>query len=526
MRRRSLLLGGGAGLLSRPAIGQNTAARTLRMIPQANLTSLDPIWTTAVVTRNHAYLVYDQIVAVDANFVPRPQMAEGWIEEDQGLRWTFTLRPGLRFHDNQPVRAADCVASIRRWMARDSLGQTLASRTDELSALDDRRFSFRLSKPFPLLPAALGKPSPQPMFVFPERIARIDPFQQLSDPVGSGPYRFVAGEWNPGSRAVWAKFDGYVPRQEKPDGIAGGRAANLDRIEWTVISDSATAAAAMLSGEQDYWEYPLHDLLPVLRRNREIVVGQRLAQGTYGGMRINHLHPPFDNPAVRRALAMGIDQRDHLRAVAGDDTSLWSVCESVYTCGTTYASDAGNEVLRTRSVDKGRAALAASGYAGQRTVLLGPSDYPQINALTLVTADVMRRMGFNLELVSTDWGTVIQRRASKEPVERGGWSAFHTTWSGADVVNPAIHMNLRANGAAAWFGWPSDPEIESLRAQWLEAPDEPGRKRLADAAQAQAMVTLPFIPLGYYWQPSAWRNSLTGVFPCHVTALWNIGKSG
>ena len=523
MHRRSLLAGGAA--LAAPRLARGQGARTLRVIPQANLTSLDPIWTTAVVTRNHAYLVYDQLVAMDATFVPRPAMAEGWTEAPDGLEWTFTLRPGLLFHDNEPVRAQDAVASIRRWMARDSLGQTLATLTTELAALDDRRFRFRLARPFPLLPAALGKPSPMPCFVFPERLARTDPFKQVTDPTGSGPYRFLRDEWNPGSRAVWARFDGYRPGPGAPDGIAGGRHANLDRIVWTVISDSATAASALANGEQDYWEYPLHDLVPLLKRNRDVVVGQRLSEGTYAGMRVNHLHPPFDNPAVRRAVLLGIDQRDHLRAVAGDDEKAWANCESVYACGTAYGTDAGNAPLRTRDAARAKAALAASGYAGQRTVLLAPSDYPQINALSLVTADVMAKMGFNLDLVSTDWGTVTQRRASQEPVERGGWSVFHSTWSGADVVNPAIHQNLRANGAGAWFGWPTDPVLETMRNDWIDAADEPARRRLADAIQVRAMETVPFIPLGYYWQPSAWRRNVTGVFPCQVAAFWNIGLS-
>ncbi len=528
MHRRALLAAAAAGLaapgLAR-AQGAGGAARVLRVIPQANLTSLDPVWTTAVVTRNHAYLVYDQLVAMDSKFVPRPAMAEGWVQSADGLEWTFTLRPGLLFHDNEPIRSQDCIASIRRWMARDSLGQTLATLTLALDALDDRRFRFRLSKPFPLLVAALAKPSPMPCFVFPERLARTDPFQQVTDPTGSGPYRFVRDEWNPGSRAVWARFDAYRPAPGPVDGIAGGRLPNLDRIVWTVISDSATAAAAMANGEQDYWEYPLHDLVPLLKQSRDVVVGQRLSEGTYAGMRVNHLHPPFDNPATRRALLLGIDQRDHLRAVVGDDTALWSACESVYACGTTYGTDAGNALLRTHDLVKAKVALAASGYAGQKTVLLAPSDYPQINALSLVTADVMTKMGFNLDLVSTDWGTVTQRRASQEPVERGGWSVFHSTWSGADVVNPAIHQNLRANGKGAWFGWPTDPLIESMRNDWVDAADDAARKRLADAIQVQAMQSVPFVPLGYYWQPSAWRRNVTGVFPCQITAFWNLGKS-
>ena len=523
MLPRRTFLSAAAATLTAPALAQ--PAKILRVIPQANLTSLDPVWTTAVVTRNHAYLVYDQLVAMDANFIPRPAMAEGWTQDEGGLVWTFTLREGLRFHDNEPVRSADCIASIRRWMARDSLGQTIALLTTALEPIDDRRFRFRLSKPFPLLLAALGKPSPMPLFVFPERLAKTDPFKQVTDPTGSGPYRFVRDEWNPGSRAVWAKFDGYRPALGAVDGIAGARTPNLDRIEWTVISDSATAAAALANNEQDYWEYPLHDLIPLLKRNRDVVVGQRLSQGTYAGMRVNHLHPPFDNPAIRRALLLGIDQRDHLRAVVGDDTALWAACESVYACGTTYGTEAGNAPLRTHNIAKAAEALKAAGYANQRTVVLDPSDYPQIHALSLVSADVMKQMGFNMDLVSTDWGTVTQRRASMEPVEKGGWSVFHSTWSGADVVNPAIHQNLRANGKGAWFGWPTDTAIESMRADWIDAAEEPERKRLADAIQVRAMESVPFIPLGYYWQPSAWRRSVTGVFPCQVTAFWNLGKA-
>ncbi|WP_376091414.1 ABC transporter substrate-binding protein [Roseomonas sp. CCTCC AB2023176] len=521
IRRRDLLLTA-AALPAAPAIAQNTAARTLRVIPQANLTSLDPVWTTAVVTRNHAYLVYDQLCAVDAVGTPRPQMAS-WEIGDDGKSWTFALRDGLRFHDSQPVRAADCVASIRRWAARDTFGQALWAQVDELAALDDRRFRFRLKKPFPFLALAMGK-SQNPCFVMPERVASTDPFQQVRDASGSGPFRFVQGEWNPGQRAVWTRFEGYQPRQEPPDGLAGGRVPRLDRIEWTVISDSATAASALVTGEQDYWEYPLHDLLPLLRRSRDVVVEQRLLEGTYGVARFNHLHPPFDKLAVRRAFAMGVDQRDYLRAVAGEDAQAWGVCEGVFTCGSALASEQGNDVMKVRNLDRARAALRESGYAGEKVVLLTPSDYPQINALSLVTADVLRRMGFNLEVVATDWGTLVQRRASREPVDRGGWSIIHTTSSGTDLGVPTIHLFLRANGANAWFGWPTDDRIETLRTAWLDAPDEASSRRIGAELNARAMEVLPYVPLGYYWQPSAWRRNVTGAFKAPATVFWNIAK--
>jgi len=522
MQRRDLLAAAGAALTA-PALAQPAGARSLRVIPQANLTSLDPVWTTAVVTRNHAFLVYDQLCTQDAKGVIRPQMAEGWVAEPDGLTLTFTLREGLFFHDGAPVRAADCVASIDRWRRRDPFAQVLWPQVAAVEALDDRRFRFRLNSRVPLLLLALAQ-TQFPCFIMPERIARTDAFQQIREAVGSGPFRFLADEWNPGQRAVWAKFDRYAPRQEPVDGLAGGRVPRLDRVEWTVISDPATAASAMTTGEQDYWEYPLHDLLGLLKRSRDLVVQQRLLDGTYGILRFNQLQPPFNNPAIRRAVAMAVDQRDYLRAVAGEDPTGWGVCEGVFTCDTPLATDAGSEILKIRSIDRARAALREAGYAGEKVVLMAPGDYPQINALSLVTADTLRRLGMNLELVSTDWGSLVQRRVSKEPVEKGGWSVIHTTSSGQSLALPVFHLFLRANGANAWFGWPDDPEIERLRAAWVAAPDEGAQKGIGAELNARAMQTLPYVPLGYYWQPSAWRRTLTGVFPAPATVFWNIAK--
>ncbi|MEN0072831.1 MAG: ABC transporter substrate-binding protein [Paracraurococcus sp.] len=523
MRRRGLLQTPFALGLSAPALAATPGAGRLRVVPQANLTSLDPVWTTAVVTRNHAFMVYDQICAQDARGVIRPQMAEGWVVEAEGLAWTFTLREGLRFHDGEPVRARDCVASIRRWARRDPFMQVLWPDVAEVAALDDRRFRFRLHKPLPLLLMALGQ-TQFPCFVMPERLAATDAFQQLREAVGSGPFRFLADEWNPGQRAVWARFDGYAPRQEPVDGLAGGRAPRLGRVEWTVISDPATAANAMVTGEQDYWEYPLHDLLPLLRRSRELVVEQRLLDGTYGICRFNHLQPPFDNPGIRRALALAIDQRDYMRAVAGNEPGGWEACEGVFACDSPLANGAGSEVLRTHSLDRARAALREAGYANEKVVLVAPGDYPQINALSLVTADLLQRMGMNLELVSTDWGTLVQRRTSREPVEKGGWSLIHTTASGQSLSLPVFHLFLRANGDAAWFGWPKDAEIERLRAAWIAAPDLALQRQVAEALNRRAMEVLPYLPLGFYWQPSAWNRKVTGAFRAPATVFWGVAK--
>jgi len=527
MERRTFL-GGAAGLaaagVSAPALSQGAAARTLRVIPQANLTSLDPVWTTAVVTRNNAFMIYDQICAEDSKGAIRPQMAQGWdISQDQ-LTWTFTLRENLFFHDGEKVLAKDCVASIDRWRRRDPFMQVLWPNVAELSAVDDRVFRFRLHKPTPLLILALGQ-TQFPCFIMPERIARTDAFQQIRDTVGSGPFRFLRDEWNPGQRAAWARNERYVPRQEPVDGLAGGRTPRIDRVEWTIISDPATSASAMMTGEQDYWEYPLHDLLPMMRRSRDLVVEQRLMDGTYGVARFNTLQPPFNNPAIRRAVAMAVDQRDYLRSVAGDDPAGWGVCEGVFTCDTPLANEVGSDALKVRNIERAKAALQAAGYNGEKVVLIAPGDYPQINALSIMTADIIRRLGMNLELIAADWGTVVQRRASKEPVDRGGWSMVHTTSSGQSLALPVFHLFLRTNGAQAWFGWPDDAEIERLRAAWVDAEDPAESRRIAEALNRRAMEVLPYIPLGFYWQPSVWRRNLTGVFRCPVTAFWNIGKA-
>jgi peptide/nickel transport system substrate-binding protein len=524
MQRRTIFAGAAAAVLPLPAFSQGAAARTIRVIPQANLTSVDPVWTTAVVTRNHAFMIYDQLCAQDAAGVIRPQMVEGWLVSDDRLTVTFTLRVGLAFHDGERVLAKDAVASIKRWARRDPFMQVLWPSVADVEAMDDRRFRFRLHRPVALLFEALGQ-TQFPCFVMPERIAATDAFTQIRETVGSGPFKFVPGEWNPGQRAVWAKNERYVARAEAVDGLAGGRVPRIDRVEWTIISDPATSANAMTQGEQDYWEYPLHDLLPLMRRSRELVVEQRLLDGTYGIARFNTLHPPFDNAAVRRAVAMAVDQRDYMRAVAGNEPNGWGACEGVFTCGTPLANETGSEVLKTRNIDRAREALRASGYNGERVVLISPSDYPQINALSLVTADIMQRMGMNVDLISTDWGSLVQRRASREPVERGGWSIIHTTSSGQSLALPVFHLFLRANGSNAWFGWPDDPEIERLRGAWVASGDASERLTIAQALNRRAMEFMHYVPLGFYWQPSAWRRNVTGVFRAPATVFWNMGKS-
>jgi peptide/nickel transport system substrate-binding protein len=522
-----LLGGAAAASFARRSRAQPTAgahkATTLRIIHASDLRSLDPIWTTAPPTKDFAFLTYDQLIAVDAAYVPRPQMAEGWTVEDDGRSYVIGLREGLKFHDGELVRASDCVASIARWSARDGFGQALHRVTDAMTAIDDRRFRIRLKRPFPLLPAALGKSNSSQCFIMPERMAKTDPMQQVTETIGSGPFRFLKDEWVMGSHAAWAKFDDYIPRPEPVSGIAGGRVPAVDRVEWSIISDATTALAALQRGEFDYWDSPPADLVPAIKARSNLVAQVRNESGSYTMLQFNHLQPPFDDPAIRRAVAMAVDQTRFLQAVVGQP-EMMQACTSFFACDTPYGSATGAEILAVRSIEKAKAALAVTRYAGEPVVLLGVTDSPALAAISRVAEDMLRQIGMKVSLVESDFATMAQRRVSREPVDKGGWSLFVTQWTGTDILNPAVNQLLRGAGTAGWFGWAKDDVLEDLRNQWFEAINPDEQARLATAIQVEAFKTLPYIPLGATTPYVAYSTSLTGVFPAPVAAYWNIGK--
>ena len=523
MRRRNLMALAGSSALAAPARAQRT--NMMRFVPQANLTALDPIWTTAAVTMNHAYYVFDTLYGVDENLRARPQMAEGHEVSADGRTWLIKLREGLRFHDGEPVRAQDCAPSLRRWAARDTFGQTLGAAVDAWEAADDRTIRIRLKQPFPLLPDALAKPNSNIAFIMPERLANTEPTTQVTEMVGSGPYRFIRGDFVPGSRVAYEKFAGYVPRQEAPAWGSGGKVAHFDRIEWHVIPDPATASAALQAGEVDWWEQALADLLPSLRRNRNLTVEITDTAGYTGWGRFNHLQPPFNNPALRRAVLMALNQEDYLRAVTGNDPAAFRLSRGFWPTGTPYASEAGAELMTApRNLEAARAAVRASGYNGERIVIINPTDFPTIGPFGQVTHDLFRRLGLNSELLESDWGTVVQRRNSREGVERGGWSMFHTWWPSVSILNPAINAVIRGAGERAWFGWHSNPRIEELATQWLAAPTPAAQSQIAAAMQASAFETVPAMPLGQFFIHTAYRANLRGVLKGVAPYPWNVRR--
>jgi peptide/nickel transport system substrate-binding protein len=525
MQRRTLLASTVAALAA-PAIARGAAASTLKFVPQADLAVLDPIWTTTYQTRDHGFLVFDTLFGLDNNYRPQPQMAAGATTEDGGKTWRITLRPELMFHDGTKVLARDCAASIKRWGARDGFGQALMAATDEISAPDDSTILFRLKAPFPLLPDALGKTPPSTCPIMPERLAATDPYKQVTEMVGSGPYRYKADERVPGSLVVYERNQHYVPRPGgMPEGTAGPKVAHIERIEWHIIPDPATVAGALQTGEIDWWLVPQADLLPVLRPQGGLKVVNIVPTGFIATLRFNQLNPPFDNPAIRRALLGAVQQSDYMIGMVGNDTSLWRTPCGFFTPNTPLASNAGMEALTSkRDLSKVKHELEAAGYKGEKVVVLTPTDIASAKALADITADMLSHLGMNVDAQMMDWASLVQRRAKMEPVEQGGWSIFHTSWSGLDQINPAGHIFLRGNGKAASPGWPSDPKIEALRDAWFQAPDLPTQQGLTRELQLEAFQDVPYIPLGQYFQPTAYQANLTGVL--HGSPVfWNIKRT-
>ena len=524
MQRRTFLAAS-AAVLAAPNLSRAQNARVLKFIPQADVAVLDPIWTTAYVTRNHGYLIFDTLFGTDGALKDSPQMAAGLTIDNDGKLVRITLRDGLKFHDGAPVLARDCVASIQRWAKRDTFGQTLMLATDELTSADDRTIQFRLKKPFPLLPVALGKSASNFPAIMPERLAKTDAFTQVPEMVGSGPYRFNAKERVPGSLLVYERFAGYVPRADgTPNWTAGPKVAHFDRVEWHVIPDGGTAMAALQTGEVDWWENPSNDLLPALRRSAGIRTEIQDPTGLMGCMRLNHLTAPFNNPAIRRALLKAIDQKDFCEASSGDDPSMWHVPTGLFCPQSPMATDAGLDVFTSsRSYDAVKQEIIAAGYKGEKAVILAPTDFPLLKAMADVCADVFQKVGLNVDYQAMDWGSVVQRRTRKDPTDKGGWSVFNTFWAGLDQFNPVGHTFLRGIGDApgAAPGWPSSKRLEELRQQWLDTPDEVAQKGLAGELQLQALIDVPYVPLGQVLQATAYRGSLSGVLIGFVM-FWNV----
>ena len=523
MKRRTFLAGAAAAALARPAIGGT--AKTLIFVPQSPLASLDPVWTSAMTTRNVGFMIYDVLFGRDADMNPKPQMLEGYVIEDDGRRWVMTLRENQWFHTGEKVLARDCVASLYRWMQRDPGGATLKARLDVIEASDDRTIVIRLNKKFPPLPKLLSKFQTAAVMV-PERIAKgTDPYKQMTEIVGSGPFRFLSDEYVIGSHAALVPFDRYVPRDEPANFTSGGHRVMVDRVEWKMIPDPATAVNALVTGEVDWVEMPMPDLLPMLKSAPNVVTGRLDDWGFISQLRPNHVTSPTNNVKVRRAIMAAIDQRAVMEAIMGSDMENVVTPMGYLATGNKDVDQAGIEAMTKRhTTAEVKAMLEDAGYNGERLVMLHTTDQPFYNSASLVVADELTQVGMKIDDQAMDWGTVLQRRSSKQPLDKGGWSLFVSVTPVPEYRDPLLGSLLRGNCKDAWIGWPDIPRIETAYNAWLDSDDAAEQTRLEREISLAAFDQVPFIPLGRYMPRVAWSRGISDPLKGPAPVFWNVSK--
>lgn len=527
MRRTLAALAFTAAAVAVPvtAVAQVPEERVLRVVPYADLQSVDPIVTTLGIVQRHSTMVYDFLFARDEDQNPKPQMVDTWSVSDDDLTWTFTLRDGLMFHDGSPVTADDVVASMTRWAQRDAFGRQIWSKTESLTATDDKTVVWQLNAPYGLMLYALSKPSGMTPAIMPRRIAETDPNTAITEVIGSGPFEFVAEEWVPGSKVVYRKNENYVPRDEPANGASGGKVVNVDRVEWINIRDPQSAVLALQNGEVDYLEAPGTDFLPLLRdAGMEIVRTDKL--GSQGMIRMNHIQPPFDNLKARRALLYLVNQEEFLTTMFSDP-DLYLTCHAYFVCGSPLESDAGVDPEFGNNKEKARQLFEEAGYDGEPIVILHPTDVQTMNVSTQVLAEALRSIGVNVDLQTLDYASMSARRSNKSAPSEGGWNIGLTYWPGLLISDPIGNTPMQASCDAAWAGWPCDEAHQALINQYPDAATSEERQALADQIQVSAYENVvPYVPLGQWFVPVAHSPKLDGVIGMPGTMiLWNISKS-
>ena len=509
------------GLAVAQARAQGTGS-TFRLVPSSDLKVLDPVWTTAVVTRNHGYMIYDTLFGTDAAGRIQPQMVDSHTVSSDGKTWTFRLRSGLAFHDGLPVTAEDVLASLARWAKRDPMGQRMYASLDKAEVVSGSSFRFVFREPYGTVLESLGKPSSLVPFVMPKRVADTPADKQIAEHVGSGPYVFKADEFRPGERAVYLKNAKYVPRSEAPSGTTGGKIVKVERVEWVMLKDAQTQVNALVNGEVDMLESVPFEHYNTLKVNNRITTA--VAAGGQYLLRFNHLVPPFDDVRVRRAAMLCMDQGALLRTQVGV-RELYKICMSVYPCGSPLASKKSVDFTDKPQFAKARDLLKAAGYKGQPVVLLHATDNALVAKLPPLVAQLLRQGGFTVDIKSMDLNSMMARRAKKEPAEQGGWNAFVTYWGAEDALNPINYAPLSGNGEAGWFGWASDERIEQLRAAFARAPYPALRWQLAEEIQVRAYEIGAFAPMGELLRPMAFRKGVVnGLLVGQTNVYWNISK--
>lgn len=495
--------------------GAKAGPSVLRVVPHAPLVVLDPTWTSIYITRNHGYMIYDTLFAIDAEGKPRPQMVDTWTTSDDGLTWTFKLRDGLKWHDGADVTADDCIASLKRWAVRGGEGQWLFSYIDTLSAPDAKTIVMKLRARYDYVLPALSQLSSYVPFMLPKRVVDIDPARPIDDYTGSGPFIFKKDEFVPGKKAVYVKNPAYVPRSDPTSWAAGGKNVKVDRIEWTTILDQRARVEALLRNRTDYLEEVSPRLVGRLERNKNIVIGRTGPDPFVGIARFNHLIPPFDKVDIRRAVMMAMSQTEYMKAAIGPQ-KFWRTCYSVFPCNSPLTTEVDSDFLKKGTLDGAKRALRDAGYDGAPVIILNAVDVPVVADFVKVTADRLRKIGMKVEVQDTDWATMTTRRA-----QLSGWNLFLTFWSGVDLGDPS-HIAFSGDPQTGWFGWPADQELENLRRAFVRTQNPAERKDIAAKIQQRMWAIGASAYLGEFFLPIAYRSTVEGAIVAPVQFYWNM----
>ena len=528
MNRRDLMAGSAAlaAAAGLPGAAAAQAKGILKVIPHAALTTLDPVATTGYIVRNHGYMIWDTLFAMNEKLEVQPQMASGVEISADKLTYRISLRDGLSWHDDTAVTSDDCVPSIIRWGKVDGMGQRLFTYIDSVTSDGPKVIVIKLKRPYGFVLESIGKLSTNVPFMMPKRYADKPPTERLTadDMIGSGPFKWSKAEYKPGARVVYTRNAGYKPRSEPASNASGGKNVYLEGVEWVNFPDPTTALNALISGEVDYYEQVPADLLPVVSRAPGVKLGNFNPLGNVGMGRFNHLASPTNNPGVRRAISMAINQSDVLKAAIGQNDYL-KACYSIYPCGTTFESNAALENMGKGNLEEAKKVLKASGYNGEKIVLLATTDIPIQTAFATVVADTLKKLGMNVDAQAMDWATVLQRRTNRNTIDQGGWNMFFTWWEGADVLDPVVQFALSGSGDKAWVGWSKDDAIEDLRTKFAEAGSAAEKKQLADAIQKRHFDDANFQTyLGQFFVATGLRDNISGVLQA-PPFFWNIKKA-
>jgi peptide/nickel transport system substrate-binding protein len=498
--------------------GPGRAETVLRVVPQADLRVLDPHVTAATITHIFARMIYDTPYGYDEQMRARPQMVGEAVHSPDGLVHTFKLRPGLRFINGQKVTAADVVASLIRGGKQDPLLQLMLKRQTAFEAVDDDTFRIVFAKPFAYTENALAAGGAVVMRAEDLAAAGDKP---LTTTLGSGPFRFEPAGYTPGAKITFSKNMDYVPRDEPVNGQAGGKRVFVNRVEWVIIPDLQTRVAALIKGEVDLLDQLPHDGIQSLKGRPDIVVEPSSYPGNMAFLRMNTLQPPFNDVRARRAMAMLVDQKDYLAAAFTEDSSWWQECFSFFGCGTPNGSEAGSEPYRKPNPEMAKQLLKEAGYKGEKIVVLSSGEIPLIGALAEVTGDKLRSIGVNVDMATSDWGTLVVRRARRDAPDKGGWNIFQSGGDIATFSQPTtnILIDARCDGNN-YVGWPCSEKLEALRTQMIDAPGA----AILDTYHRALWDELPTILLGQYRQPFAYRKVLSGVTHSIYLSFWNIHK--